>query len=104
MHGYQLTFFMQQNRRHGGRVLADWLLQEARRMELGGATLIAAAEGFGQHRTMHAAHFIELGDQPLEVTMAVSSEDAERFLKHLKEEGVDVFFSKAAIEFGSTCE
>lgn len=71
MHGYQLTFFTQQDRRHHGLPLAQWLLEEARNMGISGATLIPAAEGFGHDRKIRSAHFFELTDQPVEVTMAV---------------------------------
>lgn len=104
MQGYQLTFFTQQNRHHRGHALGDWLVQEARRLGIGGATLIGAAEGFGHHRRIHAAHFFELADQPLEVTMAVSAEEAERFFQRLREEGIDLFYVKSAVEYGMTGE
>ncbi len=43
MQGYQLTFFTQQDRRHGRTPLGEWLLQEALKMGVGGATLTAGA-------------------------------------------------------------
>jgi hypothetical protein len=41
-----------------------------------------------------------LADQPLEVTMAVSAEEAVRLMTRLKQEKVHVFYVKAPIEFG----
>lgn len=102
MHGYQLTFFTQQDRRHHGLSLAQWLIEEARKTGIGGATLIPAAEGFGHDRKIRSSHFFELSDQPIEVTMAVSEADADRLFKRLKEEGVNIFYVKAPIEFGMT--
>ncbi len=102
MNGYQLTFFTQQDRKHGSHSLAHWLLEEARRMGIRGATLITGAEGFGHDRKIRSAHFFELTDQPIEVTMAVSSTDADRLFARLKEEGVNIFYVKAPIEFGLT--
>ena len=104
MNGYQLTFFTQQDRKHGSHSLAHWLLEEARRIGIRGATLIAGAEGFGHDRKIRSAHFFELTDQPIEVTMAVSSTDADRLFARLKEEGVNIFYVKAPIEFGLTGE
>lgn len=100
MQGFQLTFFTQQDRRHAGRPLGDWLLEEARRQGIGGATLLTAAEGFGHGGKIHSAHFFELADQPVEVVMAVSAAEAERFFARLRAEGVKVFYVKAPIEFG----
>ncbi len=73
-------------------------------MGIGGATLTAASEGFGHHRRIHSVHFIELADQPLEVVMAVTAEEADRLFARLKVENVRVFYSKTPIEFGTTGE
>lgn len=104
MQGYQLTFFTQQDRKHGGSLLGDWLVQEARDLGVGGATLIAAAEGFGHGGKLHSAHFFELADQPIEVTMALSEDDVERLFERLREESIKVFYVKTPIEFGMTGE
>jgi uncharacterized protein len=101
MNGFQITFFTQQNVRHHGKVLGEWLLQLAKEMNLPGATLIGAAEGFGQHRRIHSVHFFDLVDQPIEVQMAVSQEDAARLFERLEAEGVHVFYVKTPVEFGT---
>jgi PII-like signaling protein len=102
MHGYQLTFFTQQDRKHHGLSLAQWLLEEARNIGISGATLITAAEGFGHDRKIRSTHFFELADQPIEVTMAVNAVDAERLFKRLQEEEINIFYVKTPIEFGMT--
>lgn len=102
MNGYQLTFFTQQDQRHQGKPLADWLVRLAKEMGLRGATLIPASEGFGHHRRLHSAHFFELTDQPLEVLMAVSEAEAQRLFDRLRAEGVRVFYVKTPVEFGTT--
>lgn len=101
MNGYQLTFFTQQDRKHAGKPLADWLVQLAREMNLRGATLVAATEGYGHARRVHSAHFFELADQPLEVVLAVTEEESERLFERLRSEGVRVFYVKTPIEFGT---
>lgn len=102
MNGYQLSFFTQQDRKHGNHSLAHWLLEEARKIGISGATLIAGSEGFGHDRKIRSTHFFELTDQPIEVTMAVSSTDADRLFARLQAEGVNIFYVKAPIEFGMT--
>jgi len=104
MNGYQITFFTQQDKRHHGKPLADWLVHLAKEMGLPGATLIAGSEGFGHHRRIHSAHFFELADQPLEIQMALSNEDAERLFARLKAEGVHLFYVKNPVEFGTLGE
>jgi PII-like signaling protein len=101
MQGYQITFFTHQDRRHEGRHLADWLIEAARALGIRGATAVAGTEGFGQHRRIHSAHFFELADQPMEVTMVASSEEAERLFAHLRQHKVRVFYARSPVEFGT---
>ncbi|MBS1207704.1 MAG: hypothetical protein H6R19_102 [Proteobacteria bacterium] len=102
MQGFQLSFFTAQDRKHGKQPLAEWLVQEARKLGIGGATVIAASEGFGHDGKLHSAHFVELADQPVEITLAVSTEDAERIFALLAAEKIRVFYVKTPIEFGMT--
>ncbi|HVN35838.1 MAG TPA: DUF190 domain-containing protein [Casimicrobiaceae bacterium] len=102
MQGFQLTFFTQQDHRHRGKTLAHWLVEEARALGIGGATLITASEGFGRHRRIHSAHFIELADSPVEVVMAMSVEEAVLLFARLESEKVELFYIKTPIEFGMT--
>ena len=104
MHGYQLTFFTQQSRKHNGLPLGEWLLQEARKLGIRGVTLTAANQGFGHDGKLHSAHFFELSDQPIEVIMALSEADAERMFARLHEERINVFFVKTPIEYGMSGE
>ncbi|WP_068827808.1 DUF190 domain-containing protein [Pseudomonas sp. BMS12] len=104
MNGYLLTFFTQQDRKHAGKPLAEWLLQLARDLNLRGATLVPATEGYGHGRRVHSAHFFELADQPLEVVLAVSEDECELLFQRLRDEGVKLFYVKAPIEFGTLGE
>ena len=100
MKGYQITFFTQQDRRHKHQPMAEWLMLAARDLGVRGATIVAGSEGYGQHRRIHSAHFFELADQPQEVMMAVSEDEADRLFAYLKEEAVHLFYVKTPIEFG----
>ena len=100
MNGYQITFFTQQDRKHAGKPLSEWLIQLARQLGLRGATLLAAAEGFGHSGRMHSAHFFELTDQPQEVVMMVTEEQASALFARLQAEKVALFYAKTPVEFG----
>jgi PII-like signaling protein len=100
MNGYQISFFTVLGHRHKGKPIADWLVHLAKELNLSGATLISGGEGFGHHRRMHSARFIELTDQPQEVLMVVTTEEAERLFERLKSEGVHLFYAKTPAEFG----
>lgn len=104
MNGYQLTFFTQQDRKHDHMALGEWLVQAAQKLGIRGATLTVAVEGFGHDRKLHSAHFFELTDQPVEVTMAVNEQEAECMFTHLNQASINVFYVKIPIEFGMTGE
>jgi uncharacterized protein len=101
MNGYQVTFFTQQSERHAGKSVGEWLLQVAREMGLRGATLLAADEGFGHAGRLHSAHFFELTEQPVQVVLALTAEEADRLFARLEVEGVHLFYVKAPVEFGT---
>lgn len=88
------------DRRHKGKQLAEWLVELALEMRLPGATKFAGIEGYGTDRKIHSAHFFELADQPLEVLITVTAEDAERLFERLKLEEIRVFYVKTPVEFG----
>ncbi|PLZ02908.1 hypothetical protein CY652_08295 [Burkholderia sp. WAC0059] len=100
MDGYLVTFYTQQDRRHRGKPVADWLVQLSGELGLRGATLIPAAEGIGHDRRLHSAHFFELTDQPVSVQMAVTTAECTRLFERLKTERVHLFYVKAPVEFG----
>jgi PII-like signaling protein len=100
MQGYQISFFTQQDRYHQHQPLAEWLLLTARELGVRGATIVSGSEGYGAHRRIHSAHFFELADQPLEVTMVVSEGEATRLFALLEKDGVHLFYVKIPVEFG----
>jgi PII-like signaling protein len=100
MNGYQITFFSHQDRRFKGKQIGDWLLQLVKELGLRGASLHAGGESFARGGRMHSAHFFELADQPIEVLVAVTTEEATRLFERLKAEGVHLFYVKTPVEFG----
>ena len=102
MHGFRLSFFTQQGRTHGILSIAEWLLKEAKELGIKGATVNAAQGGFGRDGKYHSARFFELGEQPMEVQMAVTTEECERLFAKIEKEKLEIFFMKMPIEFGTT--
>ncbi len=101
MHGYQVTFFTQQDRVHGHEPLAQWLLAQARALGIRGATLNGSLQGLGHDGRVHAVTMFDLGDQPVQVTMIVNDAENERLLAHLAASGVQIFYMRSAVEFGT---
>ena len=104
MKGYQITFFTQQDHKHHNKPVAEWLLHVARELGVRGATIISGTEGFGKHRKIHSARFFELADQPQEVLMAMSEEEATRLFDFLKKEEIHLFYVKSTVEYGTLGE
>ncbi|MDE2304468.1 MAG: DUF190 domain-containing protein [Gammaproteobacteria bacterium] len=100
MRGFQITFFTHQDRRHEGKPLGEWLILLARQMGLSGATLMSATEGFGASGKLHSARFFDLADQPIEILVTVSEQQAEKLFERLRAEGLHLAFVKTAVEFG----
>ncbi|WP_296411299.1 DUF190 domain-containing protein [Zoogloea sp.] len=102
MHGFQLTFFTQQDRLHGKQPLAQWLLSLVKSLGIRGGTLSGAQQGIGHDGIAHAVNLFDLGDQPVQVTLVATPEEVDKLLKHLAQENVQLFYVKAAVEFGTT--
>ena len=100
MNGYQITFFTHQDRRHKGRQIGDWLLGLVQELGLRGASLHVGGESFSRGGRIHSAHFFELADQPVEVLIAVTTDEEKRLFERLKAEGVHLFYVKTPVEFG----
>ena len=100
MNGFQITFFLQQAQRHGGKPLCEWLLELAKELDLHGATLLAAQQGFGRSGRMHSARFFELADQPLQFVTIVTAEAADQLFARLRSENLRLFYVKTPAEFG----
>jgi len=100
MQGAFLRFYVHEGERHHGKLLWEWLLDEASRMGLRGGSAFRAMAGFGRHHTLHANHFFELaGELPVEVEFIVSDEEASALLDRIEREGVRVFYARIPASF-----
>ena len=99
MNGCQLTFFTQQNHRVRHQSVADWLMSEVRQLGIRGATMISCVEGIDHVGKLHAARFFELTDQPIEIVMAVTDEEADKLLSVVRSTGVHVFYTRCPVTF-----
>lgn len=101
MQGICLKIFVSESQRHHGKLLFEWLLEQAKGMGFGGGTAIRAIAGFGRHGRLHEEAFFELaGDLPVEVEFLVSAEQAERLLALLRDENLRLFYAQMPAEYG----
>ena len=90
----------EQNRRIEHQQATDWLLRVAKELGISGATVFSGVESFGADGRRHSAKFFELADQPMEVIMAVTEEQAERLFARINALDTRLFYIKSQIEFG----
>lgn len=105
MDGICLKFYLQENLRHDGRLVHEWLVDAARELELPGCSVFRSIGGYGHHHRMHRLAFVELqGTLPVEVVFALTDADAQRLLDHIAAEGLALFHVRMPASFGFTGE
>ena len=96
-----LKFYVQENRRHGGRLLHDWIVDLARTLELPGCSVFQAIAGYGHHGHMHRQAFFELqGDLPVQIEFVLTAAQADMLMSELRKAGVEVFWVRMPVESG----
>jgi PII-like signaling protein len=95
-----LRFYTYENRRHGGALLYEWLLEKAKKLGIHGGSAFRAIAGFGRHGQLHEQHFFELaGDVPVLVEFILTNELADALIANLRKEKVNLFFARLPTEF-----
>ncbi|MDN5780926.1 MAG: DUF190 domain-containing protein [Luteimonas sp.] len=103
MEGIYLKFYLQENLRHDGRLVHEWLVDLARELELPGCSVFRAIGGYGHHHQLHRQAFVELqGTLPVEVAFALEEGDAGRLLDRIGAEGLALFHVRIPASFGFT--
>lgn len=100
MQGFQVTFFTEEGRHHGRKQVHAWLMELAKSIGITGITTAVGVQGVGRNGKLHSAHFIEISDQPVEVTMALSLEQCSTLFSLLDDEKANIFYIKTPVEFG----
>lgn len=102
MQGYKIVFSTVRDRKHDGVSVYEWLIDAAKAIDMQGVTVINASQGYGRDKTMHSAGFFELADQPIEIIMLADEQKCDMLFEKIKSEGLSIFYSKTAAEFGFT--
>jgi PII-like signaling protein len=99
--GICLKFYVHENRRLHGRLAYEWLLEQAKKLDIHGGSAFRAIAGFGRHGVLHEDHFFELaGDLPVEVVFFVTETEADRMLDLVRAEAESLFYVRMPVEFG----
>ncbi len=82
-----LRLYMGESDKHGAHSLHDWIIKEAQKQGLSGATVFRGITGFGKHQHIHTANVLVLSTElPLVVEIIDSKEKIEAFLNHIDKE------------------
>ena len=102
MKGTILRFYVHENRTHHHVALFEWLLEQAKKLDIHGGSAFRAIAGFGRHGVLHEEHFFELAnDLTIAVEFVVTDDEADKLLDLLRAERVPVFYARTAAEFGA---
>ncbi|HUO44951.1 MAG TPA: DUF190 domain-containing protein [Burkholderiales bacterium] len=102
MKGVLLKFYMHENRKHHHILLYEWLIEQAKKLGIGGGTVLRGIAGFGRHGILHEQHFLELaGDLPLEVEILADEQEAEKLLQLIARENISMVYVKIPAEIGT---
>ncbi|HTI95897.1 MAG TPA: DUF190 domain-containing protein [Rudaea sp.] len=100
MNGIHLRFYTYENRKHGGKLEYEWLLEFAKARGVHGGSAFRAIAGFGRHGRLHEQHFFELaGDVPVLVEFIADEAAADALIEALRSENVNLFFARLPAEF-----
>jgi PII-like signaling protein len=84
--GKLLRIFIGESDRYRGMALFEWIVREARRQGLAGATVLRGLEGFGARSLLHTAKILRLSsDLPVVIEIVDTDEKVEGFLPHIDE-------------------
>lgn len=82
--GKLLRIFIGESDRHDGMPLSEWIVREARKHGLAGATALRGLEGFGARSRLHTSKILRLStDQPVIIEIVDREEKIEAFLPHI---------------------
>jgi uncharacterized protein len=100
MQGSFLRFYVHEGERHHGRLVWEWLLEEASSLGIRGGSAFRAMAGFGRHQVLHENHFFELaGSVAVEVEFIVTEAEARLLLERLEREPVRLFYAHIPATF-----
>ena len=98
-----LRLFTEEDHRHKGKLVYEWLLETGRVLGIPGGSAFRALAGYGHHGRMHEDTFFELaGKLPVEVMFAAGAEQADALLAKIAAEGLHLFYIRTPAETGTT--
>lgn len=103
MNAVMLRLFTEEDHKHQGKLVYEWLLETGRELGIPGGSAFRALAGYGHGKRMHEDSFFELGGKlPVEVMFATSAERADALLARIAADGLHLFYIRTPAETGTT--
>jgi len=84
--GHLLRIFIGESDRYAGQPLHEWIVRQARREGLAGATVLRGIEGFGAHSRLHTAKILRLSaDLPVVIEIVDTADKIDQFVPVIDE-------------------
>ncbi|HEY6095877.1 MAG TPA: DUF190 domain-containing protein [Gallionellaceae bacterium] len=101
MQTIMLKFYVTEKQRHNGKLLYEWLLEEAKRLGLPGGSAFRAVAGYGRHGHLHEETFFELaGEMAVQVEFVLREDQAEKLLQALRPQRLSLFYVQSVVDTG----
>jgi len=100
MDGSFLRFYVHEDQRHHGRLVWEWLLEQANALGVRGGSAFRAMAGFGRHHLLHEARFFEVASLTVEVEFIVTDAEALKLIALLGEHKIRLFYAHIPARFG----
>jgi len=83
--GQLLRIFIGESDKKGHKPLYEWIVEEARRQKMAGATVLRGIQGFGAHSLIHTTKILRLSeDLPVVVEIVDTAAKIEAFLQQIE--------------------
>jgi hypothetical protein len=103
MNAVMLRLFTEEDHKHKGKLVYEWLLETGRELGMPGGSAFRAIAGYGHGGRMHEDTFFELGGKlPVVVMFAAQGEQVDALLERIAAEGLRLFYIRTAAETGAT--
>lgn len=101
MLGICLRLYVSEAQRHDGKLLHEWLLEQAKALGIGGGTAIRAIDGYGRHGRLHEETFFELaGELAVKVEFILDDKQAGQMLQRVGAQNLTIFYTRHEVQSG----
>ena len=85
--GKKLKIYLEENDKLKKKALYEWILEEAIKFNIAGATVVRGFEGFGETKHIHTVHILSMSlNLPVIIEMVDKEEKISELISAIKEE------------------